>query len=77
MRIPHFRYSGNARDGIGVPGCIRLGRAAARSLLACAMRIPHFRYWTAGPLLAGNARDGIGVPGCIRLGRAAARSLLV
>jgi oxygen-dependent protoporphyrinogen oxidase len=31
--LPGLRLAGNAYDGIGVPDCIRLGRAAARSLL--------------------------------------------
>jgi oxygen-dependent protoporphyrinogen oxidase len=32
--LPGLRLAGNAYDGIGVPDCIRLGRRAARELLA-------------------------------------------
>jgi oxygen-dependent protoporphyrinogen oxidase len=32
--LPGLRLAGNAYDGIGVPDCIRLGRQAARELLA-------------------------------------------
>jgi oxygen-dependent protoporphyrinogen oxidase len=32
--LPGLRLAGNAYDGIGVSDCIRLGRAAARELLA-------------------------------------------
>ena len=32
--LPGLRLAGNAYDGIGVPDCIRLGRAAARELAA-------------------------------------------
>jgi oxygen-dependent protoporphyrinogen oxidase len=32
--LPRLRLVGNAYDGIGVPDCIRLGRQAARELLA-------------------------------------------
>ena len=32
--IPGLRLIGNAYDGIGVPDCIRLGRQAARELMA-------------------------------------------
>jgi oxygen-dependent protoporphyrinogen oxidase len=32
--LPGLRLAGNAYDGIGVPDCIRLGRKAARELLA-------------------------------------------
>jgi oxygen-dependent protoporphyrinogen oxidase len=34
MVLPGLRLVGNAYDGIGVPDCIRLGRRAARELLA-------------------------------------------
>jgi oxygen-dependent protoporphyrinogen oxidase len=34
MALPGLRLAGNAYDGIGVPDCIRLGRKAARELLA-------------------------------------------
>jgi oxygen-dependent protoporphyrinogen oxidase len=33
-KLPGLRLAGNAYDGIGVPDCIRLGRRAARELLA-------------------------------------------
>jgi oxygen-dependent protoporphyrinogen oxidase len=32
--LPGLRLAGNAYDGIGVPDCIRLGRRAARELVA-------------------------------------------
>ena len=32
--LPGLRLIGNAYDGIGIPDCIRLGRAAARDLTA-------------------------------------------
>jgi oxygen-dependent protoporphyrinogen oxidase len=32
--LPGLRLAGNAYDGIGIPDCIRLGRLAARELLA-------------------------------------------
>jgi oxygen-dependent protoporphyrinogen oxidase len=32
--IPGLRLAGNAYDGIGIPDCIRLGRKAARELMA-------------------------------------------
>jgi len=32
--LPGLRLAGNAYDGIGIPDCIRLGRRAARELLA-------------------------------------------
>ncbi len=32
--LPGLRLAGNAYDGIGVPDCIRLGRKAARELVA-------------------------------------------
>jgi oxygen-dependent protoporphyrinogen oxidase len=32
--LPGLRLAGNAYDGIGIPDCIRLGRGAARELLA-------------------------------------------
>ena len=32
--LPGLRLAGNAYDGIGVPDCIRLGRKAAKELLA-------------------------------------------
>jgi oxygen-dependent protoporphyrinogen oxidase len=32
--LPGLRLAGNAYDGIGIPDCIRLGRQAARELLA-------------------------------------------
>ncbi len=32
--LPGLRLAGNAYDGIGVPDCIRLGRQAARELVA-------------------------------------------
>jgi protoporphyrinogen/coproporphyrinogen III oxidase len=34
--LPGLRLTGNAYDGIGVPDCIRLGRQAARELIALA-----------------------------------------
>jgi oxygen-dependent protoporphyrinogen oxidase len=35
--LPTLRLAGNAYDGIGVPDCIRLGRKAARELMALGM----------------------------------------
>ena len=32
--LPGLRLAGNAYDGIGIPDCIRLGRKAARELVA-------------------------------------------
>jgi oxygen-dependent protoporphyrinogen oxidase len=32
--LPGLRLAGNAYDGIGIPDCIRLGRLAAKELLA-------------------------------------------
>jgi oxygen-dependent protoporphyrinogen oxidase len=32
--LPGLRLAGNAYDGIGIPDCIRLGRQAARELVA-------------------------------------------
>lgn len=32
--LPGLRLAGNAYDGIGIPDCIRLGRKAAKELLA-------------------------------------------
>ena len=32
--LPGLRLAGNAYDGIGIPDCIRLGRQAAREILA-------------------------------------------
>jgi len=32
--LPGLKLAGNAYDGIGIPDCIRLGRGAARELLA-------------------------------------------
>jgi oxygen-dependent protoporphyrinogen oxidase len=32
--LPGLQLAGNAYDGIGIPDCIRLGRKAARELLA-------------------------------------------
>ena len=32
--LPGLRLAGNAYDGIGIPDCIRLGRKAARELMA-------------------------------------------
>ena len=34
--LPGLRLAGNAYDGIGIPDCIRLGRQAARELVASA-----------------------------------------
>jgi oxygen-dependent protoporphyrinogen oxidase len=38
--LPGLRLAGNAYDGIGVPDCIRLGRQAARELVAAAANAP-------------------------------------
>jgi oxygen-dependent protoporphyrinogen oxidase len=35
--LPGLRLAGNAYDGIGIPDCIRLGRQAARELLAASV----------------------------------------
>jgi oxygen-dependent protoporphyrinogen oxidase len=35
--LPGLRLAGNAYDGIGIPDCIRLGRKAARELIAGSM----------------------------------------
>ncbi len=37
--LPGLRLAGNAYDGIGIPDCIRLGRQAARDLLAADTRV--------------------------------------
>lgn len=37
--LPGLKLAGNAYDGIGIPDCIRLGRAAAKELLA-AQQVP-------------------------------------
>jgi oxygen-dependent protoporphyrinogen oxidase len=40
--LPGLRLAGNAYDGIGVPDCIRLGRQAARELVAASSSLaPH------------------------------------
>ena len=36
--LPGIKLAGNAYDGIGIPDCIRLGRAAARELVGAATR---------------------------------------
>jgi protoporphyrinogen/coproporphyrinogen III oxidase len=36
--LPGIKLAGNAYDGIGIPDCIRLGRAAARDLVGTAAR---------------------------------------
>jgi oxygen-dependent protoporphyrinogen oxidase len=36
--LPSLRLAGNAYDGIGIPDCIRLGRQAARELLAASFQ---------------------------------------
>ena len=38
--LPGLRLAGNAYDGIGVPDCIRLGRKAARELVAASAATP-------------------------------------
>jgi oxygen-dependent protoporphyrinogen oxidase len=38
--LPGLRLVGNAYDGIGVPDCIRLGRQAARELVAAGIKTP-------------------------------------
>lgn len=38
--LPGLRLAGNAYDGIGIPDCIRLGRQAARELLAAGATSP-------------------------------------
>jgi oxygen-dependent protoporphyrinogen oxidase len=38
--LPGLRLAGNAYDGIGIPDCIRLGRQAARELVAEAAQQP-------------------------------------
>ncbi|MGA3333393.1 MAG: protoporphyrinogen oxidase [Terracidiphilus sp.] len=38
--LPGLRLAGNAYDGIGVPDCIRLGRKAARELVAAGAKAP-------------------------------------
>jgi oxygen-dependent protoporphyrinogen oxidase len=40
VELPGLRLAGNAYDGIGVPDCIRLGRKAARELVAAATKTP-------------------------------------
>jgi oxygen-dependent protoporphyrinogen oxidase len=32
--LPGLRLAGNAYDGIGIPDCVRLGRRAAKEVLA-------------------------------------------
>jgi protoporphyrinogen/coproporphyrinogen III oxidase len=39
-RLPGLRLAGNAYDGIGIPDCIRLGREAARGLVAEKQPLP-------------------------------------
>jgi len=36
-QLPHLHLAGNAYDGIGISDCIRLGRAAAKKLVAAAI----------------------------------------
>jgi oxygen-dependent protoporphyrinogen oxidase len=36
--LPGLRLAGNAYDGIGIPDCIRLGRKAAKELIAASYR---------------------------------------
>ena len=38
--LPGLRLAGNAYDGIGIPDCIRLGRQAARDLVAAGVDSP-------------------------------------
>ena len=38
--LPGLRLVGNAYDGIGIPDCIRLGRKAAKEMVALAARQP-------------------------------------
>jgi oxygen-dependent protoporphyrinogen oxidase len=38
--LPGLRLAGNAYDGIGIPDCIRLGRQAARELIAVGADMP-------------------------------------
>ncbi|MDR3738769.1 MAG: protoporphyrinogen oxidase [Terracidiphilus sp.] len=38
--LPGLRLAGNAYDGIGIPDCIRLGRQAARELVAASAAVP-------------------------------------
>jgi oxygen-dependent protoporphyrinogen oxidase len=38
--LPGLRLAGNAYDGIGIPDCIRLGRRAARELVAAGAEVP-------------------------------------
>ncbi len=38
--LPGLRLAGNAYDGIGIPDCIRLGRQAAKELVALAVPLP-------------------------------------
>jgi oxygen-dependent protoporphyrinogen oxidase len=38
--LPGLRLAGNAYDGIGIPDCIRLGRQAAKELLASSVSAP-------------------------------------
>jgi len=37
--LPGLKLAGNAYDGIGIPDCIRLGRLAARELVAASQRV--------------------------------------
>jgi oxygen-dependent protoporphyrinogen oxidase len=37
--LPGLRLAGNAYDGIGISDCIRLGRRAARELMAAGVRV--------------------------------------
>ena len=43
QELPGLQLAGNAYDGIGVPDCIRLGRQAARDLLAESPRVAAVR----------------------------------
>jgi len=37
--LPGLRLAGNAYDGIGIPDCIRLGRQAAKELIAASNKV--------------------------------------
>ena len=37
--LPGLRLAGNAYDGIGIPDCIRLGRLAAKELIASSRQL--------------------------------------
>ena len=63
--LPGLRLAGNAYDGIGIPDCIRLGRQAAKELIAAQLASLSSLYLgTTGRINAlrmrGVVKDGVG-----------------